>query len=213
MKTVNWIFNKKNFPNFLTILRILILIPYIVIFFILFLEKNKILTNKEAILSLFSFFIIAVLSDFLDGFLARKWKQESEFGKFWDPLADKFLTGFIYFSFSLLSWSHIIFLIIFILRDFLVDWKRQQIIKNKNIKNKKIAAGFWGKLKTIFQFLSILTIFLFIIFYNNFSTKINKKIFFWLINIPTIIACFLSVFSGWIYLVKYNKIIKNSKKI
>ena len=71
-----------NFPNILTILRIL-LVP----FFIYFLLQEQLFYKIIA----FTLFSLASITDFIDGYLARKWKQETEFGKFLDPFADKIL--------------------------------------------------------------------------------------------------------------------------
>ena len=70
---------KKYIPNTLTLIR-LILVP---IFIILFINKNYSLSTV--------IFIFASITDFIDGYLARKWKVESKFGKVIDPIADKSL--------------------------------------------------------------------------------------------------------------------------
>ena len=76
------LFKLNNIPNFLTILRIL-LIPGIIIC----IELDQ---PKYSWLAL-SFYIFACFSDFLDGYIARKYDIESNFGKFLDPIADKIL--------------------------------------------------------------------------------------------------------------------------
>jgi cardiolipin synthase (CMP-forming) len=71
-----------TFPNLLTILRF-ILIPFFL---------NAFLSQSPALrLVALLIFIVAAVSDFLDGYLARRWNEESEFGRLTDPLADKFL--------------------------------------------------------------------------------------------------------------------------
>ena len=81
-------FKLKNIPNFLTLIRIL-LIPVI----ILFMEIDEELYRW---LSLWLYFI-ACISDFFDGYLARKFEIESNFGRFLDPIADKILIVSIIF--------------------------------------------------------------------------------------------------------------------
>ena len=81
-------FKLKNIPNFLTLIRIL-LIPVI----ILFMEIDEALYRW---LSLWLYFI-ACISDFFDGYLARKFEIESNFGRFLDPIADKILIVSIIF--------------------------------------------------------------------------------------------------------------------
>ena len=81
-------FKKENIPNILTLLRILI-IPIIIIFL-------EIDTKFYSWLALI-LYIIACLSDFLDGYLARKFELESSFGRFLDPVADKILVVSVIF--------------------------------------------------------------------------------------------------------------------
>ncbi len=75
---------KQNLPNYLTIFRV-ILIPFLLISF--YFEKGDIKTISAAI------FLIASFSDFLDGYLSRKWHVESRFGAMLDPIADKLLVA------------------------------------------------------------------------------------------------------------------------
>jgi cardiolipin synthase len=79
-----------TFPNLLTILRF-ILIPFFL---------NAFLSQSPAmrLVALF-IFTVAAISDFLDGYLARRWNEESEFGRLTDPLADKFLNISVLFAF------------------------------------------------------------------------------------------------------------------
>ena len=86
-------FKLKNIPNFLTLVRIL-LIPVI----ILFMEIDE---EFYRWLSLLLYFI-ACISDFFDGYLARKFEIESNFGRFLDPIADKILIVSIIFILSVL---------------------------------------------------------------------------------------------------------------
>ena len=85
-------FNLKNIPNFLTILRI-ILIPSIVICI-------EIGNEKYYWIALF-LYVTACFSDFFDGYLARKFDIESNFGRFLDPIADKILVTFLILALSI----------------------------------------------------------------------------------------------------------------
>ena len=91
-------FKKENIPNILTLLRILI-IPIIIIFL-------EIDTKFYSWLALV-LYIIACLSDFLDGYLARKFELESSFGRFLDPVADKILVVFILIGLSVNLYSYL----------------------------------------------------------------------------------------------------------
>ena len=143
----------KNIANIFTIFRIL-LAP---IFFIFFISK----------LYIFAFicFLIASITDALDGYLARKYKIISDFGSIYDPLADKilifcaFLCIFIYPPFILTnppgdSWRSILLyypLIIIVSRDFLITILRNKLHK----RNIILKANFLGKIKTILQLIFI----------------------------------------------------------
>jgi len=102
-------------PNQLTILRI-ILTP---LFFILFLIDEQL--SKQLSLGVF---IIAALTDWYDGWLARKFNYITEWGKFWDPLADKILTSSAFVGFVLLGVLELWMVIIILARDFIVTGLR-----------------------------------------------------------------------------------------
>ena len=143
----------KNIANIFTIFRIL-LAP---IFFIFFISKLYI--------SAFICFLIASITDGLDGYLARKYKIISDFGSIYDPLADKilifcaFLCIFIYPPFILTnppgdSWRSILLyypLIIIVSRDFLITILRNKLHK----RNIILKANFLGKIKTVLQLIFI----------------------------------------------------------
>lgn len=104
------------------------------------------------------FFIVASATDFLDGYLARKWHQVTTFGKFLDPIADKLLVDalLVYLSFT---WSYsegslaipAFCTVIMIARDLVVDGLRQVAAA----KGKVLAANIFGKLKTVLQMVAI----------------------------------------------------------
>ena len=143
----------KNIANIFTIFRIL-LAP---IFFIFFISKLYI--------SAFICFLIASITDALDGYLARKYKIISDFGSIYDPLADKiliffaFLCIFIHPPFILRippgdNWRFILLyypLIIIVSRDFLITILRNKLHK----RNIILKANFLGKIKTILQLIFI----------------------------------------------------------
>lgn len=132
-----------NIPNILTVIRIL-LVPV----FIYFLFKEELFYNILA----FAIFLIASVTDLVDGYLARKWNQTTEFGKFLDPLADKILVIGSFITFLVLNEqveTWMVFLII--LRDMLITSLRYVgILQGKTVHTTKIA-----KLKTFFQISSI----------------------------------------------------------
>lgn len=140
-----------NAPNKITLFRI-ILIPVFIIFFLGGIPKG----NKEAsdIIALV-IFAVASFSDFLDGYLARKHNMVTDFGKLMDPLADKLLVCIALICFvklrgedavgdySFPAWCAIIIMT----REFAISGIRQ-LAADKGII---IAAGMWGKVKTVVQ--------------------------------------------------------------
>jgi len=139
-------------PNILTILRIIIVPP-----FILFLFGKGVYSGIIAL----SLFIIASLSDYFDGFIARKYDLKSSFGEFLDPLADKILVGSAFISFTLMPDFYIpIWLVAVILfREILVTILRIIAIN----RGKPVKTKFSGKIKTAFQMFTIISIILLII--------------------------------------------------
>ena len=138
-----------NLPNKITMLRIL-LIPFFVFFML-----TDAVPYSEAIAA--AIFIVASLTDTLDGYLARKYKLISNFGKFMDPLADKLLVCAALICFVAIPdnpmpvWG----VIVIISRDFIISGFRL-IASDTGVV---IAADWWGKIKTVVQMLmSILLI-------------------------------------------------------
>lgn len=143
-----------NLPNKLTILRVL-MIPFFVVFMVLSLEGNDIVSQWAAMSGTFVLyrriagwiFIAASFTDFLDGYIARKYSLITDFGKFMDPLADKLLvcSALILFTGegSLPAWV----VIIIIAREFIISGFRLVASDNGVV----IAASKWGKVKTVTQ--------------------------------------------------------------
>ncbi len=129
-----------NLPNKLTMLRV-ILIPFFVFFYI-----SGFFPGYGRYIAL-AIFIIASLTDLLDGKIARKYNLVTNFGKFMDPLADKLLVSSAFVLMvgtgELPSWA----VIIIICREFAISGFRLIAAEN----NIVIAASMWGKVKTVFQ--------------------------------------------------------------
>ena len=144
-----------NLPNKLTIFRI-ILVPIIVIVSLINIPGNVFGIPMNMII-MDIIFVIASITDKLDGHIARSNNQVTTFGKFLDPIADKILVlaaMIIFVEKGLLpAWIPIIVLF----REFIVSGYRL-IAVEKN--GKVIAANMWGKLKTVTQMLAIILMFL-----------------------------------------------------
>lgn len=132
-----------NLPNKLTIFRV-ILIP----FFVLFLLVPVTAYDKWIALAIF---IIASLTDFLDGHIARKYDLVTNFGKFMDPLADKLLVCSALICLIELNRIPSWIVIVIIAREFIISGFRLVASDNGVV----IAASYWGKFKTTFQIVMI----------------------------------------------------------
>ncbi|OQB39660.1 MAG: putative CDP-diacylglycerol--glycerol-3-phosphate 3-phosphatidyl-transferase 2 [candidate division CPR1 bacterium ADurb.Bin160] len=137
----------KQLPNILSLIR-LIISP---VFFILLISENR----DFNCIALPVFFIGAV-TDYFDGWLARKIKAVSKFGKFFDPLADKFLTGFAFLGFVKLSIAPLWMVLIIIFRDVLTTTMRIY----PSSMSKPIDTSKTSKIKTFIQmvFISIILV-------------------------------------------------------
>lgn len=189
-----------NLPNKLTLSRI-ILVPFVVFFY---LSSSYIYAGK---LIASGIFILGILTDFLDGYIARKKNLVSVLGVFLDNIADKIfvITALILLicDGSIIPPFGAIFAIVIIAREFIVSALRQ-IAANKNIV---IMADMWGKVKTVFQFTDM---FLFMIFSflkdNNFNSSVVYKILGTLCYILLGITVIVTLVSGIHYLVKNKKV-------
>lgn len=135
-----------NLPNKLTILRV-ILIPFFVLFLLLQGGTNQ--THRYIAVVLF---IIASLTDLLDGKIARKYNLVTNFGKFMDPLADKLLVCSALICLVELKQLPAWMVIVIISREFIISGFRLVAADNGIV----IAASYWGKFKTTFQMFAVI---------------------------------------------------------
>ena len=187
-----------NLPNKLTIFRI-ILVPIMVIipFFGI---KGKLLGIPIEWLIIDSIFIIASITDKLDGYLARRNHQVTSFGKFLDPLADKILVLAAMMMLvemqKLPAWIPIIVLA----REFVVSGYRLVAVEQGG---EVIAASKWGKLKTLTQMLAIILTFVDLNAFGDCFTGIlqgGDLILNLIVTIMMIIQVIATIFSGVDYL-------------
>ena len=134
-----------NLPNKLTILRT-ILIP----FFLIFIYTD--FWGKGNAYIAVAIFIIASLTDLLDGKIARKYNLVTNFGKFMDPLADKLLVCSALIALADLGKLAGWIVIVIIAREFIISGFRLVASDNGVV----IAASYWGKIKTVCQMLMII---------------------------------------------------------
>lgn len=134
-----------NLPNKLTLFRV-ILIPFFVVFMLVNVTGNA---DKWIALIIF---IIASLTDLLDGKIARKYNLITDFGKFMDPLADKLLVCSALICLVSLNKIPAWIVIIIIAREFIISGFRLIAADNGRV----IAASYWGKFKTTFQMIMVI---------------------------------------------------------
>ena len=176
-----------NLPNKLTMFRV-ILIP----FFIVFLLVPITPIDKWIALGIF---IVASLTDFLDGYIARKYHLVTNFGKFMDPLADKLLVCSALICLIELDRIPSWMVIIIIAREFVISGFR--LIASDN--GVVIAASYWGKFKTTFQMIAVCLMIADIAMLSLVT------------SIVTWIAVILTVVSLVDYLIKNKDVMKDTK--
>ncbi len=174
-----------NLPNKLTILRV-ILIPFFVAALMLQGGANETMRIVAAVI-----FIVASLTDLLDGKIARKYNLVTNFGKFMDPLADKLLVCSALICFIELHQIPAWMVIIIISREFIISGFRLVASDNGVV----IAASYWGKFKTTFQMIAIVLMILHIP-----ALELLTQICIW-------IALILTIVSLVDYLVKNHKVL------
>jgi len=137
--------NPVNIPNALTVLRLL-LVPVFV--WLLFADPQDVGWRLAAT----GVFILAIVTDALDGRIARKHNLITDFGKIWDPIADKALTGAAFLGLSILGELSWWVTVIILLREWGITWMRVAMLKYGEVMSAK--AG--GKLKTVLQSIALI---------------------------------------------------------
>lgn len=193
-----------NLPNKLTILRVL-LVPIIVIISFINIPGSLLGVPTNMILMCI-IFIIASITDKLDGYLARSRNQVTTFGKFLDPIADKILVLATMVIFvgdgKLPTWIPIIVLF----REFVVSGYRLVAVQKQG---KVVAANVWGKIKTATQMVALILMFIDNNAYGAIFTA-NLSGYAFILNLFVTIIMSISViatiFSGYEY-------VKNGKDL
>ena len=163
-----------NLPNKLTLLRV-ILIPIFIVFFILGCSYNYDYTyiNIYRLIAAI-IFVIASITDYFDGKIARKYNLITNFGKLMDPLADKMLVITALFLLSINNEINYICTLIVILRELIISSIRLIALE----KGQVIAASKLGKYKTATQMVSIVLILFNIYKFNNYLCIITYGLFY-----------------------------------
>lgn len=176
-----------NLPNKLTMFRV-ILIPFFIVFLMIP------ITGYDKWIAL-AIFIVASLTDLLDGKIARKYNLVTNFGKFMDPLADKLLVCSALICLIELHKIPAWMVIIIIAREFIISGFRLVASDNGRV----IAASYWGKFKTTFQMVAVC-----LLIADIPAINFLTQIVLW-------IAVVLTIVSLIDYLVKNKDVMKESK--
>lgn len=193
-----------NLANKLTISRIVLTFVFMLFLF------SRGFTFKVLALATFA---IASWTDFLDGFLAKRRNEVSDFGRFMDPIADKVLVLSAFLAFVEMRLIPAWIVVIIIFREFIITGLRLIAL----IKGEVIEAEMAGKHKTISQMVAIYVILFFIVFKES-STSLfgfwNENMEFLLRQIifyMMLITAFLTIVSGISFLVKNKRFFINAK--
>jgi len=188
-------------PNQLTILRI-ILTP---VFLYLFLSNDPVLIQISL-----GVFLVAGLTDWYDGWLARKFNYITDWGKFWDPLADKILTSTAFIGFVIVGLLQLWMVVLIIFRDLIVTLLRIYA----ESRGYNFVTSYYAKWKTVLQMVFLYYLLLLygglntIELYSGnellFNQLSNKNLIYVIMLIITIIT----VHSGITYLSKNKHLIK-----
>ena len=179
-------FKNMNLPNKLTMIRVIMVPVFIVL---LFMGQNNPLFKYLAL----AVFVIASLTDTLDGYIARSRNLVTNFGKFMDPLADKLLVCSALICFIQIGTIPAWVVIIIISREFIISGFRL-IASDKGVV---IAASKWGKAKTVSQMITVILLIL--------DLPILKTV----TNIMIVVMTVLTVVSLIDYIVKNAKVLED----
>ena len=187
-------------PNQLTIIRI-ILTP---IFLYLFLSSDPLLIQ----ISLAVFFI-AALTDWYDGWLARKFNYITDWGKFWDPLADKILTSTAFLGFVFVGLLPLWMVLLIIIRDLVITLLRVFA----EGRGYNFITTYYAKWKTLLQMVFLYYLLLLYVGMNTKEIYTGNKDLFALLSNQTLIyfimlvITIITVHSGITYLIKNKHLI------
>ncbi|HMU44422.1 MAG TPA: CDP-diacylglycerol--glycerol-3-phosphate 3-phosphatidyltransferase [Ignavibacteriaceae bacterium] len=188
-------------PNQLTVLRI-ILTP---IFLFFFLYENQVLKEISLIV-----FLVAALTDWYDGWLARKFNYITSWGKFWDPLADKILTSSAFFGFAMVGLIANWMVWIIILRDLLITLLRVY----SDYRGFSFRTSVYAKIKTVLQMIFLYYLLIFFVlskndwFQANFSNVISLLLDEDLLFFLSLFITAITFFTGLQYIFANKNLIK-----
>ena len=197
-----------NLPNKITTLR-MVLVIFIATLLLLPIEWFIVIPGINVSLNFFIawiLFIVASISDFLDGYIARKYNMVTDYGKFMDPIADKLLVNSTLIILMVNGPITIlpVCVVIMIARDIVVDAIRLNAMR----KNEVVAANIFGKLKTVLQMVSLI-----LVLVNDFglSSLLGLPDGLYIGQIMIYLATIASLLSGVIYVIQNRKVFSETK--
>ncbi len=194
-----------NLPNKITLFRIALTFV-----FMFFLFSKGVMFKSLALAT----FILAALSDYADGFIAKKYEITTNFGKLMDPIADKVFTLAAFLAFVEMKLVPAWMVVIIIMRELVITGLRIMALRSDEF----LPAGMGGKQKTVSQMLSIFVILLFIIFKEAGVSTFgfwDASFEYWyrqLIFILMLITVAFTVISGVSYIIGNKKYLFNGER-
>lgn len=177
---------EMNLPNKLTIMRVVLIPVFLLVLFLMQEPYNRYIAT--------AIFVVASITDFLDGHIARKYNMVSNFGKFMDPLADKLLVMAALVSMVAMEDLQAWVVIVILAREFAITGFRTLAME----ANIVMAASWWGKIKTTTQMIMIILVLLQLPF--AFMPMVE--------TVLVALAVLFTVVSGVDYIVKNKQVLK-----
>ncbi len=177
---------EMNLPNKLTLMRVVLIPIFLLVLFLMQEPYNRYIATV--------IFVVASITDFLDGHIARKYNMVSNFGKFMDPLADKLLVMAALVSMVALEDLQAWVVIVILAREFAITGFRTLAME----ANIVMAASWWGKIKTTTQMIMIILVLLQLPF--AFMPMVE--------TVLVALAVLFTVVSGVDYIVKNKQVLK-----
>lgn len=180
-----------NIPIFLTWMRVLLIPVFTALFYLPENWINPQTVNWTAAV----IFAVAAVTDWFDGFLARLWKQTSDFGAFLDPVADKLMVAVALMLLVSLNRTYVIFAIIIIGREITISALREWMAQMG--KHKSVAVATIGKLKTTAQMAAILLLIIGLPDFHGFDFIMIGNILMFIASVLTLWSMFYYLKMAW----------------
>ncbi|WP_127943031.1 MULTISPECIES: CDP-diacylglycerol--glycerol-3-phosphate 3-phosphatidyltransferase [unclassified Mycoplasma] len=192
-----------NLPNKLTVFRLILVLPLIVLFSLALSLPSEKATYQLQMTYMYSaggVFALAMITDWLDGWIARRRQEVTTFGKVFDPIADKLVVVVSLIFLALLKVTPFFVPILVVMRDICVDGTR--ILKAH--RRGQVAANMLGKMKTVLQSVGILVV-VFVAPILNWGSGnqfefIKASWQLWMINATLLVSLLLAYVSGFWYI-------------